>query len=219
MPSLKKIIPGAMMLLFLLPLQQCKDCNTYTLTFSFTQADLAVVPYAGDEVITLKNTTGDSLIFACNGRVNIKDNPIEVPGSGCDKSTYHLPTNTTVFISGTDSIGLQLYLQMLSTTVARKIFHIGITDLKSDSIKGFSWNFGFDADTIIVYPNYTAQTDGAVAYYDSLTVISKKYHRVYELMSRVPPVQSYEFVRSVYYTLADGIIGLQTNQGHRWETK
>jgi hypothetical protein len=197
----------------------CETCNKESHTYAFTQGDLRVVPYAGNETIAFKSALGDSISYPCIGRVNKTDIPITVNTGSCDKLEFHIPLNSTIFVAGQDSLGLQLSVGFITTNLVRKVFNITFTDLKDFSIKGYSWNYNFDSDTIVLFPSYSYETDGVASYSDSLTIIHKKFKRVYSLTGRKNPAISDEFIRTVYYTLQEGVVGFQTNKTTRWEIK
>lgn len=49
---------------------------------------------------------------------------------------------------------------------------------------------------------------------DSLTIVNKKFYKVYELSAVNLP--SWEAYQTLYYTIEEGVIGFKTNIGRRW---
>jgi hypothetical protein len=187
-----------------------KKCNEKELaTFSFSVQDKKLIPYKGDEILTLNFNDGNYDSLKGIGR---NDHYYEVyENSSSDnndcKNYYTLEYNRFNF--PTILVNQSSWLISLSQEFTNPLYtynqkflsiSIGATYAEGCFYMG---NFLFNNDTIVI-------NKVNVFYHAIITIGSKVYLSVYELKSDFHTETSF-FITTVYYTTNEGIIALKNN--------
>ncbi len=184
-------------------------------TISFSSQDRMIVPYNGGETLTFKDSLGKYFhLHVFSPRVIDYMQVFSDP----NKSTgdYYEVEQDPIVADSAFTIFIAQSSPFIQPTV--KYFWIYNFQIASHpEIKGyFGGEWGFNEGQLFsVQNNYNPIS--TLNFYDSLTIINKKYNSVYDLsFIGVPSKDSAEVLSNLYYSVALGFVGVKTSKGRRW---
>jgi hypothetical protein len=197
-------------------------CNQQEIShLTFTEGDRTIIPYSGNETLIYKNTDGDSVIFSnCLNNVGLKKEYALTAYEAQDFNGCRGNYLTSEYINmGFNS---QNNLGGLNIILTNKATYYNPASIKNiyiyfcprfGSEVGFTADFQFSNDTLI---NYADKFDSIVAYYNSITLGSRTFNKVYELYSHnsIPPQE--EWGEIGYYSIVEGMVGIRSNYNKIW---
>ena len=192
-------------LLFLVLYSCCREKCIETISFS--ESELAVNPYNGNETITFIDSTGNTMIFG-DGYRRTSQNKISQCDGGCCDYYYLESPNLTVFTSSFDNSSLQIciYRSFNQYTGTRGDAEISIKWINETS---------HDASSrFYVLPINTMKSDAISQsfFYDSLSLLNRTYYNVYALPGNTIDTNSLHG-KTLYYTTSEGIVGMKLSNG------
>jgi hypothetical protein len=211
---MKKAVSILVLIIFFISIfNSCKkNCESENLgTFKFTSTDLQIIPYQGTDSLIFSDSLGNSITYNGIGRGSVEDYHDQYPNLNndpnfCIGNYFYTENNDVAFgVNGKD-------------------YHFGINlSLSMDSGSPFGQNikkiFGFDIsykDTKDWYFGITLNIDGLrlsgnnISYKDSLKIGPNKFFSVYVM------TQNNDNLKTVFYTISQGVVGFRTNNGHTW---
>ena len=198
-----------------------KNCQSNLLgSIRFSQTDLNIIPYKGNEKLIYVAYSGHQLVFNSSNRISHfgaeGDEYVEFPKSNdyCPGNYYYTETNDMDF-NGTVS-GSWLWLDMGMTTpfTSPIIKYIGMSITVLDSIY---WVFsnGYSFDSLKLY-NYNPPYD-IIPVNESVLIGSKVFYKVYVLHSGMNLHNTrVGNLETVFYSITEGIVGFQNEHGKTW---
>jgi len=184
---------------------------------SFTQSDLNINPYKGNEQLVFRSLTGESFNIAIRGRYKNRN---EMYGykdysdrNKCKGDYYYSERDETGF----NNVGSWLFSIILSFdyTLDNPVYDKTIefmVVLENGASPSYSVAH-FNPDTI--YDKYPSR-DSVYLYHKSITLGPKSFEKVYELFLYRSLNLNGDWATSLYYTIKEGIIGFNTNLGKKW---
>jgi hypothetical protein len=219
-----------LLMLFLLSaftLMRCKRCKQEELPDKkFTQQEQAIIPYAGSETLTFKDSSGDSVCYTGQGRIstmNLNHEVMDWDGEEC-QGDYRQIESVSLNYKGTNSdttIGFRMrFYHAFNDYENDKIFSLSISYSTPNMENIFYGSFSFELNTLInnIHGQLPLQSYIS-AFHDTLTILNKKYYSVYELTwdtSNILPQYQHLFVSSVYYSISQGLVGYKKTTGAIW---
>lgn len=187
---------------------QCKG-KQYP-SVSFSQDDLKINPYSGEETLNFIDSINDSIIiFTGKGRstsqlFNYSNDPDgdDVENHDCFGDTYYSDYNMTKFGSSSGWFEIDLsFSNELRTGSLEKLISISIYNTTNPWVYYDNDIFCFKTDSIFNY-SYSYPVDKVVELINSLKLGNMSYNNVYKLSCRSG---------NLYYSIEDGLVGFQTN--------
>lgn len=211
----KNIFFLSFLFLSLVAFYQChRDIEPSKLgTFDFTEQDRSIVPYNGGEILVFRDSLGDSIPVTVENRyigyMEIHEN------NNDPDANYYDVEHDQIMAPGIFDIWLSNTCPPIAPSGV-KGFQIDLFYLHAyhPEIKGsFEGTWGFDSGNLFQLQNGTH----SLAFYDSLTIVNKKYYSVYDLShTGAMPPDSIETFINVYYSVTYGFAGFKTSKGRRW---
>lgn len=218
----KNLLTLALIIAIALIFNSCakKDCTlTYLGTFNFTQAEINIIPYNGNETLLFTDSLGNLLTGYGIGRGSneqeqdnfIVEHPSEQP---CG---YYLNTeyNYTTYQGTVNKLSIILVQSMdkgnpFGKNIKKYLnIQVSYTDIKTWV---FNCTYNFDASGIYVTSD-TAKN--VLSFKNNLKFGSNTYKSVYEL-TQIHNRIGADFIQTVFYTFNQGIVAFKTNTGRLW---
>lgn len=193
---------------------QCKKDAKYLGTISFTSQDLQIIPYKVSDTITLIDSLGKAINFHVKTQKTSYGNWYR-DNYGETGDYYEMESAE---ISADSSFDIWLIFSSPFSQPVKKYIDFEIFNIMSHpEITGnFEGQCSFDAGKI----NTGQGINLFVTYYDSLKIINKTFHSVYDLTYNGSPISaSTERYSDVYLSVNQGICGIKTSKGRRWRLK
>jgi hypothetical protein len=207
----------------LLIITSCKKCHENELSsVQFSQTELNMIPYKGNETLIFKSTTEPSLSYYGTERTTQSaiyyEDLKNMEETHC-KGTYYYTQQSWIDFRSTNG-GYDLTIQMYFTNLFDSGFINGICilglNLNIDSIRNFSGHYVFKSDTLY-NGKYTAGLGTLIkGFYPSIQLGQKLFYNVYEMGGDYGSPNTTEWISSVYYCFSNGLIGFCTNKGKLW---
>jgi hypothetical protein len=213
---MKKIIFILIMALFCIAIfNQCRKKKLLG-TYSFTQEELNIIPYQGGETIMLVDSLGDTIKYAVrNPRVN-NYTIIYRPGDD-NYSEYYKTEENVTSADGT----FKIYLCFSSPFDPPVMKYIRFSCLLIDNhpeLGRFSGYLEFNASKLFhtgqIYPLYGSNL--YVYTYDTIKLNNKYFYSVYELSGSFPVKDTVDGIKTIYYSITQGIVGIKTKYNRIW---
>jgi hypothetical protein len=198
---------------------QCKrKKGEYLGTISFTEQDLQIVPYLGGESFTLVDSLADSIHYhiqyprylgtyeAINPdhHLNTQDDIVY--------EDYFIVEEAQVMAPG-DQLSSWINFSTPFKDPLIKYVTLNLSISSHPEINYFEGSCKFDNGNLYQYGD-------ALLYYDSLTLVGRKFYFVYGLSSHSYNTgNTYDSITDVFYTIEQGIVGLKTSKKHTWRLK
>ena len=208
---------------FLLTFTSCNKCHENELqSVNFTQEELKMIPYKGNETLVFKSATEPSLNYYGTQRTTqsgIDYEDLKYTEETHCKGTYYYTQSSWIEFraaSGDYDIITEMYFtNLFDSGFIKGIFILGL-DLNIDSIRNFSGQYVFKSDSL-----YNGKyTDGLgtiiKGFYPSIQLGQKLFYNVYEMDGDYGSPNITEWISSVYYCFSDGLVGFRTNKGKLW---
>lgn len=203
---------------FIIIFNSCNKCHTKNKgELKITNADLSILPYAGNEVLVYKDSIGDSICFSpekYRETLTSKHHYTEWDQGHCEPDYYVTEMNYTSF-KGSNSdnkMDFSLYFYDPFDEVENKQINIALFYKDTEKWE-FYCNYRFSDGRIM--ENNPNIGNHLLEFNDTLTVGFRKYDSVYTLIQTVFP-SSYKNLKYVYYTTSKGVVGFKTENGHLW---
>ncbi|MGD0710742.1 MAG: hypothetical protein ABR968_06125 [Bacteroidales bacterium] len=203
-PILVLIFFASVILLFTHCTKEGKNLGT----LSFTTQDHQIVPYHGGEQLTFKDSLGRLANMSVKSPISDVYNKA-LQNSNISSNYY---TVETVTIKADSIFTISLSFSYPFNTPEYKIFSVNFGFLSHPEIGYFTGLYQFNSGAISVLPTTSSSP---VAYYDSLTIVSRKFYDVYGLSTTLNPGTS-DYITTVFYTVSIGFVGVKTNKGEKW---
>jgi hypothetical protein len=208
----------------------CTNCNkkcveTQIAVLKFTQNELSINPYDGAEILTFKNSDGDSIVFPKGTRktevqviTKISSGDAMEYHNGCTGDYFNKDYNWMEKINedyhSRFDINLKFLYSFEHPIMDKEIelfFYSWVNSQPGGD--GFDGFYKFKVDTIYneLYPG-----DSIVSYYNVLAIGPKAFNNVYELCCENPDTRNKEWFSIAYYTIKEGLVGFKTNFGQTW---
>jgi len=208
-----------------LVLSNCKkSCEqNQVVDLKFSQEDLKINPYSGNEELIFKNLTGDSLILSKGRRLNdryieysISYEDAKLYHNGCQGDYFWADKNGTFFQTFPDdsitSLDITLsFLYSFDNPTSKKNINLFFFHGRNNS--GFEVNLEFRNDSLFKYPG---KPDSIVAYHNQIMIGTKTFSGVYELYCPNGDPRNLEWFKIAYYSITDGYLGFLSNLGQLW---
>jgi len=219
---MKKLALLLFLLLCLFVFIQCKkECQSKKVgDIRFTQTDLSIVPFNGNENIVFIDSISDSISYKGTIRKSdynfykIYENHVESE-EDCPGDWYNIENNYTRFAGEINDFDMWFDLNIggdaFFGSIKKFIF------VRVHFIKDYQeWYFGcrYAFDDLKLYD--LSPTDNILlTYNDSLNIGPEKFYNVYTF-NQIDKPSSKENLQFVYYTVSEGVIGFKTDSGHLW---
>jgi hypothetical protein len=196
---------------------ECK--SEYLGDVRFTETDLKINPYKGTERLVFKDSIGDSICYDSGVRYSNYNLPIYEyfdlnNPEACRGDYYELERNYAQF-NEVESTG---FIKIVLNFDNPFIYHEKSINLQIDFGHNPSWYFNceFDFDSLEIFESARHYPTGSIlSYNDSIIIGPITCYSVYVLMQNSEPV-NVENLKTVYYSINNGIVGFKTVQGHLW---
>jgi hypothetical protein len=207
-----KVLLLTLLVLISVLFSQCRKKGKLLGNYTFTTEDLNIVPYQIGGIINLVDNLGDSIKIHSLSRKSKFYNYYDINNSDNIEydDYYYLESNTTDY---SDSnvyfrIGLS-FTSPFSKPVSKKIdFNISIS---------LPLGIGFFNEGYFFKDLQLSDPNGNIVYLDTLELSNKLFHSVYALN-----ISSYghdtikDYIKTLYYNITQGIVGLKTKQNKIW---
>jgi len=198
-----------------------KNCQSNLLgSVRFSQTDLYIIPYKGNEQRIYIASSGHKIIFNGTDRISHYgaegDEYVEFPKSDdyCPGNYYYTEKNNIDFYGTVSGSWLNFDMGMTTPFTIPVIKYIGISITVLDSIYSvFSNAYRFDSLKLYYYsPPY-----GIIPVNESVSIGSKVFYNVYVLHSEMYlHSKTVSNLETVYYSITEGIVGFQNEYGKTW---
>jgi hypothetical protein len=186
---------------------------------SFTAQDLQIIPYKGGEIVFMLDSLGDTLLYTLGprwtGYYDVRNDSVQ-----SKKSIYENYYNVEMArASATGGFDITLSFSDPFVSPIEKYFTINTfntfgMDSAMSLINPFTGKWGFDAGKLFAL---SGTNSSPISYYDTLTIINKTFYSVYGLSQILNSSDSlYNTISTVYYSVQQGFVGVQTSQGYRF---
>jgi hypothetical protein len=207
----------------LLLITSCKKCHENELSsVQFSQNELNMIPYKGNETLVFKSTTEPFLSY--NGTERITQSGIyyedlkNVEETHCKDTYYYSQSSWIDFRSahGDYNLRTEMYFtNLFDSGYIEGIFIFGL-GLNINSIRDFSGQYVFESDTLYSGKYIEGFSKIIKGFYSTIQLGQKSYHNVYEFDGDYSSPNATEWISSVYYCFSDGLVGFRTNKGKLW---
>ncbi|MFZ4523168.1 MAG: hypothetical protein ACOYNC_15765 [Bacteroidales bacterium] len=196
-----------------------KPCKqSQVANFTFTQDDLGINPYSGQESLLFMNQFGDSCVFPKGNRGNKGEVTYEIDYetakeyyNHCQGDYFYHEYNFWETHNTANNSRLDIYLSFaytFSNPVSDKLFTTYLI-LGDPADYNFHGTFKFNHSNLFNYtPPGSYLEDSIVSYHDSLLIGTRYFQNVYELFSHNSTI--------AFYSIKDGIVGFNTTDGAKW---
>lgn len=206
---------------------QCRKNNGKLLdTYTFSINDLKIIPYNGGETIILTDSLGDTIKYSVNSS-HAKDfeTYYKPDDPNLDPDHVSLVDYFKTEINQTSAIGdfnIQLKFSSPFHQPVRKVFKIGMgvnenSELKINSFSGLCI---FNNDSLIQNNGLINVMDFnsnlQVIRFDTLKILNKYFYSVYSLTQSYIGPDTVDCIKTIYYTINEGIIGIKTKYNIVW---
>jgi hypothetical protein len=188
----------------------------------FSQKELDMIPYKGNETLVFKSTTEPFLSYTGTQRTTQSGIYYEdlknVEETHCKGTYYYTQSSWIEFRSATggyDLITEMYFTSLFDSGFIKGIFILGL-NLKIDSIRNFSGQYVFASDTLYNGLHNAVYGTMIKGFHSSLQLGQKSYSNVYELDGDYGSPNITEWISSVYYCFSNGLVGFRTNKGKLW---
>jgi hypothetical protein len=194
---------------YILIFNSCKkNCESENLgTFKFTSTDLQIIPYQGKDSLIFSDSLGNLITYNGIGRGSVEDYHDQYPNLNnnpnfCIGDYFYTESNEIDLFGKNYPFGITIDLDMDSGSSfgqnIKKFFSLGISyeDIKF-------WHFG-----ILINFDGLKLIDSNISLKDSLKIGPKTFYSVYVL------TQNNDNLKTVFYTISQGVVGFRTNNGH-----
>lgn len=202
----------------------CKKCHEHELSsVQFSQSELNMIPYNGNETLIFKSETEPSLSYFGTERTTqsgIDYEDLKYTEETHCKGTYYFTQASWIdFRSSNGDYDLRTgmyFTNLFDSGFIENIFYLSL-DPKIDSIKHYIGQYVFTSDTLY---NGKYNLDGAgtmiKGFHSAIQLGQKLYYNVYELDGDYGSPNNTEWISSVYYCFSNGLVGFRTNKGRLW---
>ena len=198
-------------------------CNQREIAhLTFTEEDLSINPYNGNEVLYFKSTDRESVVFSNGSRITktYQEFKYDVEDAkeyhdGCRGDFFSKEYDYTDFRAQNDSNRMSVTLSnTYSFYQPQSVNYINLF-FETSSLKGwgFSVSFEFRNDSLV---DSEYMVDTIVAYHDQVTIGPKSYTGVIEIFAHQPLSACTEWFSTGYYSIKEGFVGFRTNTGITW---
>jgi hypothetical protein len=186
-------------------------------SLKFTPSECNIIPYNTANSLVFKSNTTDSVVFLPNDEslhTSCYTESHLYPDSG-NGNYYEYDEKFVKFGNKyLDNLFIQIFFtDPFTDTLVKK--RIAITWTRDNFNSGYFFGeYCFAADTIYNDPDTTNVSIGTVkAFHPALVLGQKKYRHVYELAGVTEYPQYCVYVKTLYYTIREGIVGYSLNTG------
>jgi len=208
-----------------LVLSNCKkSCEqNQVVDLKFSQEDLKINSYSGNEVLIFKNLSGDSLAFNKGMRYHepyirykIDYEEAKLYHNGCQGDYFNAEQNETIFwalaYDSTTKLSITLsFLYSFDNPTYKKSINLFFFHARDKS--AFDASFEFRNGSLY---NLAGKSDSIVTYHNQLTLGTKTFSGVYELYCPNGDPRNPEWFRIAYYSITEGYLGFLSNLGQLW---
>jgi hypothetical protein len=207
---MKKTVPLFLLIAALLSLfTSCHKCHDKEYSpLHFSQEDLKINPYSGNETLVFTDVYGDSVVLPGQGRSGDKELNYSNDPDGddlllyrCYGNYYYADVNYCQFATQGNNAYFEVNLYFTNEfrqSALEKLIRLNLDTHDPNANSGFMI-LAFDGDSIFnsrVYPN-----DSVLGYEDTMHLGNYLYHKVYKLGKP----ENY-----LYYSVLEGLVGFRT---------
>ena len=208
---------------------QCKRCEPNQVgSFTFTQDELRINPYSGNEILIFKELNGYTIYFPPGVRKTENWRGYEydyetakIYHNGCQGDFYDSQNDWMEKIDSSDKSRFDITLQF-RYTMNKPSYDKGFMMyfwIKVPKLYCFLGHFNFEVDTLLNYKNKSSSSyssDSVVAFHTTWEVGPKVFNNVYELFCKNPDSRDTAWISTAYYCLKEGLVGFKTTFGRTW---
>jgi len=213
----KKTLLLIMLIVTLITFTQCNKCKSKKLGYiQLSQTDLNIVPYNETETLNFKDSIGNTIQFL-GEYSQTQNNPQYENASSdpdCPGNYYDVEEHSVRFNSALISGHIWLYMIQYPSFSNEDIQKLLFITTEYQDTQYWSFNCFFEFYELKLY-NSTSSRGSILTFNDSLVVGQNKYYSVYTL-NQSTAVTGYANLKTLYYSINNGIIGFKTDQGHLW---
>jgi|WetSurMetagenome_2_1015567.scaffolds.fasta_scaffold239593_1 hypothetical protein len=217
-------------LLLLLAVTGCnKHCEqNQVINLRFTDNELKINPYSGEETLIFKTTDEDSIAFYSGIRMvdtyrsyTYDYETAKIYHDGCQGDFFQAESNNLIKEDSINPNYLSITLRFcyeLKKPNSEKEFGLFFY-IKAPQLLCFNAIYNFQEDTLIQYRPYSVnypRRDSIVSYNPVITIGQKEFYNVYELYSRNPDPRDTAWISIAYYNFVDGLVGFKSSYGQTW---
>lgn len=205
----------------LLTFNQCKKKGKYLGSITFSEQDLHIFPYYCGESFVLTDSLGDSINYYLKYPLQL-DTLFQHDydySSAPDESEYHdyyLMQEARIILDTTNLSCIRLgFTNPFEPPIKKYIKFEMSVDFKYPQIHDFRGDCYFENGALY-------QWQDELSYYDTLTLVNRKFYNVYRLSSHGNLIYSSQItdtIKSLFYNVEHGIVGLTTSKGLTWRLK
>ncbi len=214
---------NAILILILLLFVQCgKEKGKLLGTIYFTEEDRKIIPYDSSATIVLIDSLGSMLeysVYKPTSQFTTWHDPSGLPLNtqhDIEYLDYYYTEWLSIKESTPDYFSLSIsYTNPWISPIEKKLFIEIHTTNSYPGINYFSGSCKFESGTLY-------EDACPLQYYDSLNIIDTVFQSAYTLTVSsgvTNPENKPDSILLVFYSIQDGIIGMQTAKGHRWRLK
>lgn len=212
---MKKIFCYSVLNLILLSFSNCKKCEENKLaTLTFTTEELSIDPYSGNERLTFKSLSDDSIVFPQGHRNAEIIEPSKFPAgdNSCRGDYVSEDLNWLQKYNNEARLDIKLFFDYsFDNGTSEKEFELYF--YSQLNIAGFDAFYYFNANSISTINSSNGSITG---YYQSIDLGPKSFQYVYELSCPNNDPNHKEGFSSAYYSIKEGLVGFKTNKGKLW---
>jgi hypothetical protein len=227
---MRTVILLLIIIIISLPFSGCKKCvQNQIADLKFTQDELKIDPYTGNELLTFIGSSGDTVLFHNGSRLNshlriyqYDYETAKLDHDGCQGDYFEIDQDQMMMYDDTLETHLYIFLNFQyswSSPSNEKIFKLSFGQSKQLFIY-FNGSFKFNVDTLL---NITMTSqyykDSIIAFHPIWKSGPNTFNNVYELYSHQPDNRYTPWISIAYYSINEGLLGFKTTSGITWNLK
>ena len=227
---MKKVIYLSLFVIVSLSFSSCKKCvQNKVIDLKFTQDELRIDPYSGNERLVFIGSTGDSVLFHNGSRLNNHNviyqysyETAKVDNNGCQGDYFGADDDQMMMFDDTLKSNLYIFLNFLYSLeipTSDKLFELAF-GYNKQPLYYFEGKFKFNVDTLMnIKTTNLYYKDSIVAFHPTWKPGPNLFFNVYELYSHKPDPRETEWISTAYYSIKEGLVGFKTTFGTTWYLK
>jgi hypothetical protein len=205
----------------------CKKCvQNQRADLQFTQDELKIDPYTGNEILTFIGSSGDTVLihngsrFTSHIRVYQYDfETAKLDHDGCQGDYFEVDNHQMMMYDDTLKTFLYIFLNFKYswTNPSDEMFFELLFGQSKDLFIFFDGRFKFNVDTLLnIQTNNQYYKDSIIAFHPIWESGSNIFYNVYELYGHQPDTRYTPWISIAYYSIKEGLLGFKTTNGATW---
>jgi hypothetical protein len=199
------------------------ECNQHFLAdLSFTDEELAINPYSGNEVLKYTSEDGALIEFPVGSRTIKRSTTYEIDFEtaridfdGCQGDFYYSEGDLLYkydTIKKTFFTIMLVFLYQIEHPTNEKGIDIFFTFYDNNHLN-FDGHYNFNTDTIY---NRIGSRDSVINYHSQFILGGNTFFKVYELSGHHLDTKDTAWISTIYYSVTDGLLGFKSSYGKQW---